>query len=227
MTFNRWADVYSARARQFTNPLDICEFYSDGQHYSDAWFRETTDRIAAQIELSPTDRVLEIGCGCGVLMKHLVSRAANFVGVDLAAGVLEVARRELPQVTFVEASADQLPFADGEFDKCYAYQTIHYFGDLETARKSLGEMRRVVRPGGKILLGQVPDADREAAYQQYRAARNVNRDQRVSHQLRWLWYAPAFFTALTDWFSEIRIERHERPSDPASPYRMDVVLTVR
>ena len=226
MTFKSWAEVYDERARRFEDPRDICEFYSGDRPCDEAWFRGACDLIADSLELRETDRVLEVGCGCGVLMGRLIERGGSFVGVDPAPGVLAKAAEVLPQAEFHEATAEVMPFADAEFDKCYCYQVAHYFDDLATAERALMEMRRVVKPGGRILLGQVPNAEMHDAYQERRRARTFARDGRVSHALRWLWYAPEFFLGFRDRFADVRVVREEREFDPIYRYRMDVVVVV-
>lgn len=226
MSFSRWADVYSERARKYQNPLDVCEFYSGREHYSEEWFQQTANRIDEALNLQPRDRVLEVGCGCAVIMKHLLPRVAEFVGVDLSEGVLEIARRSLPGVAFHHASAAKLPFPDASFDKYFSYQSFHLFDTMDVGRAAIEEIRRVLRPGGRALIGQVPNADREEEYQQIRKSRSFQREQRVAHQLRWLWYPPSFFQQFAGQFSAIEIRQVATESDIASPFRMDVVLTV-
>ncbi len=226
MSLSRWSEVYTERAREFANPLDVCEFYSGDQHYSQEWFQETAARIGESLCLEPQDRVLEVGCGCAIIMKYLLPRAKEFVGVDLSAGVLDLARQSLPHVSFQLASAADLPFADAAFDKCYCYQAFHYFDEFAVARQAVDEMRRVVRPGGRILIGQVPNVDFEAEYQQARRSRTFHREQRVQHDLRWLWYSPRFFDEFRDRFTTVEIRRLASDTDLASKYRMDVLLTV-
>jgi ubiquinone/menaquinone biosynthesis C-methylase UbiE len=226
MSFASWAEVYDERARRFENPLDICEFYSGDRPCDEAWFRGACDLVADALELRPEDRVLEVGCGCGVLMSRLIERGGTFVGVDPAAAVLAKAASSVPRATFHQASAESLPEADAQFDKCYSYQVIHYFGDYEAAERAILEMRRVVKPGGRILLGQVPNAEMHDLYQERRRARSFARDGRVAHSLRWLWYSPEFFMGLRDRFSEVEVRRVEHEFDPIYRYRMDVVLVV-
>jgi len=226
MTFSRWADVYSERARQFDNPLDICEFYSGPTHFSDEWFKEATEFIASSLQLQPQDRILEVGCGCGVIMRYLFPNFRHFVGVDLSYEVVDIARRALPDVTFHVASAVDLPLDDGSFDKCFCYQSLHYFDEFEIARRAILEMGRILRKGGRILIGQIPNAELEADYQVIRGDRKFRRDNRVAHDLRWLWFSPDFFESLGDQFRSIEIRRGGRAADAMSKYRMDVIITV-
>jgi SAM-dependent methyltransferase len=221
-----WADVYDRRAQVFDNPLDICEFYCGEGHVAENWLAGARDLIVNALQLQPTDRVLEVGCGCGVVMQTLLGRAAEFTGVDPAAKVLEKARATIPNARFEVSSAAALPFPGGTFDKAFSYQVFHYLGNFETARAAILELKRVVRPGGRILIGHLPNADREAEYQAQRQQRTFARQHAVEHNLRWLWYPPQFFEQFRDEFASLVIDTAEKAFDPNYRWRMDVVLTV-
>jgi ubiquinone/menaquinone biosynthesis C-methylase UbiE len=101
--------------------------------------------------------VLEVGCGTGLATAELVRLGVDVSGVDLSPGMLEVARRHLPNVRFEVASMLALPQTDETFAGVMAwYSTIHVPDDL--LPKALAELARVVRPGGYLLLAfQVGD----------------------------------------------------------------------
>ena len=221
-----WAEVYDRRAKVFDNPLDICEFYCGEGRVAEDWLVGVRDLIVSSLRLQPTDRVLEVGCGCGVIMKSLLDRAAEFTGIDPAENVLEKARTAIPDARFVAGSGAAQPFPDSSFDKAFSYQVFHLLGSFETARGTLLELKRVVRHGGRILIGQVPNADREAEYQEERRQRTFSRQQTVEHNLRWLWYPPQFFDQFRGEFASVVIDTAEHAFDPNYRWRMDVVLTV-
>ncbi|WP_226961367.1 MULTISPECIES: class I SAM-dependent methyltransferase [Streptomyces] len=95
-------------------------------------------------------RVLDAGCGAGVLSDALRERGADVTGVDASAAMLELARRRLgpeADLRLVDLSGP-LPFADGAFDDVVASLVLHY---LEDWGPTLGELRRVLRPGGRLI----------------------------------------------------------------------------
>jgi ubiquinone/menaquinone biosynthesis C-methylase UbiE len=96
--------------------------------------------------------VLDVGCGTGFATAELARLGVAVSGVDLSPGMLDVARRQLPELTFEVGSMLALPHADGAFGGVVAwYSTIHVPDpDLPTA---LAELARVLRPGGHLLLG--------------------------------------------------------------------------
>ena len=91
-------------------------------------------------------RVLEVGCGTGLLLGRVRQFASYATGMDLSAGMLaRAAQRGLP-VTLGNATA--LPYADDSFDVVYSFKVLAHVADIRTA---LAEMARVTRPGGHVL----------------------------------------------------------------------------
>ena len=92
-------------------------------------------------------RVLEAGCGTGLVLECLSARGAtNLFGVDLSAGMLNVARDQGERVA--QASVTELPFPDATFDVAFSFKVLAHVPDISRA---LAEMARVVRPGGTIV----------------------------------------------------------------------------
>jgi demethylmenaquinone methyltransferase/2-methoxy-6-polyprenyl-1,4-benzoquinol methylase len=105
--------------------------------------------LVSRIEAGPGDRVLDVATGTGAVAIELVRRkGCTVVGVDQSEGMLEAARRRVNgSVELVRASAESLPFADGEFD---ALTFTYLFRYVEDPAETLRELARVVRPGGTI-----------------------------------------------------------------------------
>jgi ubiquinone/menaquinone biosynthesis C-methylase UbiE len=113
-------------------------------------------RLAAcqALALRPSERVLEIGCGGGFAAfdaGQWVGPTGRVHAIDLSADQIAAATAhcaELPSVECRVADAVALPFEDGAFDAVFSIQTLEYVADLDTA---LTEIRRVLRPGGRML----------------------------------------------------------------------------
>jgi ubiquinone/menaquinone biosynthesis C-methylase UbiE len=98
--------------------------------------------------------LLDVGCGTGRGVVNFGESAALAVGSDFSFDMLSVAARKAgsrPNCTFVRAVAQQLPFRDGTFDVVTALNFLHLFS-LATQRAMVAEMKRVVRPGGIVVL---------------------------------------------------------------------------
>jgi SAM-dependent methyltransferase len=94
-------------------------------------------------------RALDVGCGPGALTAELASRLgpAAVAAVDPSSSFVAAARARLPGVAISRAAAEELPFADGEFDAALAQLVVHFMADPHAG---LREMARVTRPGGAV-----------------------------------------------------------------------------
>jgi ubiquinone/menaquinone biosynthesis C-methylase UbiE len=96
-------------------------------------------------------RVLDVGCGSGPIAAKLRDRGATVTGLDSSAAMLELARRRLGPDTDLRLAdlADPLPFPDGTFDDVVLALVLHY---LEDWTGPLAELRRVLKPGGRLIV---------------------------------------------------------------------------
>ncbi|WP_461010207.1 methyltransferase domain-containing protein [Streptomyces capparidis] len=106
--------------------------------------------------LPPGARAVDAGCGTGLAAAELAARGVRVTGVDADPRMTALAARRHPGVRFLTGDARALPFADGGLDGYRAERLLH---DLADPAAAVAEARRVLRPGGRIvLLGQDWDA---------------------------------------------------------------------
>jgi demethylmenaquinone methyltransferase/2-methoxy-6-polyprenyl-1,4-benzoquinol methylase len=105
--------------------------------------------LVSCVEAGPGDRILDVATGTGAVARELVAqKGCSVVGVDQSPEMLaEARRRSNGRIELAEASAEQLPFADGEFDGLTFTYLLRYVDDPAA---TLRELARVVRPGGSI-----------------------------------------------------------------------------
>ncbi|MGW1345937.1 class I SAM-dependent methyltransferase [Kribbella sp. NPDC002412] len=96
-------------------------------------------------------RILDAGCGSGPLTAALRDRGAIMTGFDLSPAMIELARRRLGEDADLTVAdlAKPLPYADTAFDDVVASLVLHY---LEDWTEPLAELRRVLKPGGRLIL---------------------------------------------------------------------------
>lgn len=129
---------------------DAAQFYEST--FVPALFAEWASRLADASALAPGLSVLDVACGTGIVGRTVAARLnhrAHVVGVDLNPAMLAVARRADPQVIWQDGDAAALPFGDGEFDRTACQAALMFFPEPVTA---LREMRRVTRPGGRVVV---------------------------------------------------------------------------
>ncbi|MFX0062060.1 MAG: class I SAM-dependent methyltransferase [Candidatus Hermodarchaeota archaeon] len=126
----------------------------------ESFFEDEKTRRAEVIDLldlKPGDRVLEVSCGTGsnlpYILEHIGSEGQLFA-LDLSPAMQQVASRKLAgseaSIDFFLANGSYLPFADGSFDALLHLGGVNTFAEI---RRALAEMTRVVRVGGKVVIG--------------------------------------------------------------------------
>ena len=105
------------------------------------------------MEIPSNARVLDVGCGSGWATRLMAEKAGGgrVVGIDISDEMIALARETSLQFSNVEfrvASAEKLPFKDGEFSHAFSMESLYYYADVLVALK---EIRRVVEPGGLFV----------------------------------------------------------------------------
>ncbi|MGI8921050.1 MAG: bifunctional demethylmenaquinone methyltransferase/2-methoxy-6-polyprenyl-1,4-benzoquinol methylase UbiE [Solirubrobacteraceae bacterium] len=117
-------------------------------------------RAAELAAVGPGDRVLDVATGTGDLaieLAHRVLPGGEVVGADFSTEMLSRARAKAAEIRFEQANALELPYASGEFDAATVGFGARNFADLD---RGLGEMARVVRPGGRVVVLEITTPQR-------------------------------------------------------------------
>ncbi|MFH1575908.1 MAG: class I SAM-dependent methyltransferase [Candidatus Nealsonbacteria bacterium] len=101
---------------------------------------------------SHKDKVLDLGCGNGRLLPIFKDIDINYTGVDNSEKLIEIAKKTYPNAAFLVADALHLPFPPNHFDKIYSVAVLHHIPSEELRLKFLKEARRVLKPGGLLIL---------------------------------------------------------------------------
>ena len=118
----------------------------------DRYVRISVERAVSAVALDGHERVLDVGCGTGVLLEELRRRhpGLELHGTDPSEGMLEIARKRCgADVSLAHGRAERLPFAGDDFDVVFSVSAMHYFADPPQA---IAEMRRVLRRGGRVVV---------------------------------------------------------------------------
>jgi demethylmenaquinone methyltransferase/2-methoxy-6-polyprenyl-1,4-benzoquinol methylase len=122
-----------------------------GMHHR--WRRRAVDHA----RVGPGSRALDVATGTGDLAIELSARGAQVVGLDFSERMLELAREKAPAIEFVQGNALELPYPAGSFDAVTVGFGARNFSDLE---RGLGELARVTRPGGRVVILEITTPQR-------------------------------------------------------------------
>lgn len=117
--------------------------------------RPVAEEVVRRAALRPGEHVLDIGTGTGTAAAMAVGNGRSVVGLDAAAGMLELARREVVGAEFVEADFTAIPTEDRAFDVVISVHALLFADDRVAA---LREWHRVTAPNGRLSLS-VPGPD--------------------------------------------------------------------
>ncbi len=127
-------------------------------------FHDDVQRARAITQLVPSGlRVADIGTGTGILAQELAQLGIEVIAVDHSQRMLEAAQQKLEAagaagVESRTGDAGALPLADGEVDAAFAHMVLHY---LPSPADAVAEMARIVRPGGRVIIVDFVQHDRE------------------------------------------------------------------
>ncbi len=138
-----------------TNPVRT-EYDRLAARYDRRWqpyIEATLNAVLEAVEFQGDEAVLDVPCGTGELKRRLIEKWPDLciTGVDLSTGMLAQAKAkdEVNRVRWVEADVAELPLPDQSFDCVICANSFHYF---RAPNEALAAMRRVLRPGGRLIL---------------------------------------------------------------------------
>ena len=157
-----WANRYDTLAQK--EPNEVC---ASGRHslVGRRVIRQIESDATHKLRLSSTDTLLDLGCGTGLISVNLSKKVSDMVGLDFGREVLLRAKDNFvvgnDNIAFIQADITALPFRNEVFSKVLCYSVVHYLNDYEEFREALLEMARVCRPGGLVLVGDIPEKNKK------------------------------------------------------------------
>ena len=98
--------------------------------------KKKLDLVKENLEIKKTDKLLDVGCGTGISSNFY----CDVTGIDPSEKLLKIAEKKFPNIQFLQAEAEELPFEDNHFDVVISLTVIHNFNDVDLGLK---EIKRV------------------------------------------------------------------------------------
>ncbi|MBU0612771.1 class I SAM-dependent methyltransferase [Patescibacteria group bacterium] len=129
-------------------------------HFSQTRYRDWAEFSDFEKFLKTGVSVLDVGCGNGRLLHFLNRYRVKYVGIDVSSKLLKIAKQlvdekictSITSHSFIEASAEKLPFADRTFDIAFAIASLYHIPSKELRQRSINEISRVLKPGGVFIM---------------------------------------------------------------------------
>jgi SAM-dependent methyltransferase len=161
-----WTAHWNQKAA-IDDPIELNGYCVDGRPIAPEVYRALVlEPCLEALELEPQHRVLEVGCGSGLLLRELAARVEQVVGTDPSERLL--ARCGGSAETYV-CAAHELPFEGAQFDRILMNSVVHYFPDLDYFQRVVVDLVALLRAPGILLIGDVPIGRQppETAYRWY------------------------------------------------------------
>lgn len=114
---------------------------------------ELTRRLVVQCDLPPQARVLDVGCGMGATVEQLQAVfGLKVIGLDLSPMLLQAGRARRADLSLLQSPGERLPLAAGQFEAVLAECSLSVMVD---PARALAEFRRMLRPGGRLMVSDV------------------------------------------------------------------------
>lgn len=228
-----WIEEYRKKAA-LPNPVAQS---GRGNQFEAVEFLYVVKEVVELLDLRPAHNLLDVGCANGLLDIVLSACCHDVLALEPVKELAELARKNLAHCRNVRIEAGHgadIPSPDGSFDRILMLEVVQLVSPDEI-RKVFHELRRVARPGARILLGSVPDARCKDAFlgpylEGVRTASHLSEGQKseiLARNASAHWYDAADLAA---WWRDLggKAERHPLPAgDPDAGHRFNLVVSLQ
>jgi len=128
----------------------------------------TVNHIARVLDIKPSDAVLDVCCGNGIITQQIAKKCDSIVGIDQAENLLNVAKRDYKDMNCLYLNCSALEMSqfvkEHSFDKIYLQFSFQYFDKNNEGKKVIEGMLRYLKPNGKIFIGDIPNKEKFAIF---------------------------------------------------------------
>jgi SAM-dependent methyltransferase len=189
----------------------------------------TSEAILSALRPSPTEIVLDLCCGNGLVTERIAPHCGRLIGVDFSEPLIRIARSRTPDVKFVVADVtmiDGVLLGVDRVDAAYLAFTFHNF-DEEMASKLLSQLKIIAKPKFRLFLESIPDIDRIKAHYHTPERMAAHRDRKAKGtELIENWWSTNQLIAVAR-AEGFACELHMQGTDRVNNhYRFDALLTL-
>lgn len=185
--YKDWIEYYNVKGLADGSLKEVSGYYHGLAQITQNGLKDIITIAKNSLALKTTDILLDVGCGAGLFTDKLVNHVGITVGIDASSKMLERAKKESKFIK-VEALADHLPFPNKSFNKIFCHSIFQYFPNHRYAAKAVAEMLRVMKPGGRCLIMDIPDITKKKEY--------IKAKIHDSHNLKRIFYSKTWFIHL-------------------------------
>ena len=153
----KWKKIWEKKGLLETNNLKLL----DGFENTNIHEHSIAQSITKKINICAEDKVLEIGCGAGMIAQFLVCK---YFGIDYSHSLVKKHKQILGNNVLV-SEANKIPYPDKYFEKCFAFSVFHYFPDKDYSNQVINEMERVTKES--IFIGDLPKCSHDSDHLLY------------------------------------------------------------
>jgi ubiquinone/menaquinone biosynthesis C-methylase UbiE len=231
-----WLDFWDQCAEQKENPIEAVQYLKGEHPLTEQEYKNVIKLVDEYLTINPTDRVLEVGCGCGLILNELAPEAKIAIGIDYSPQMIAKAQKLFPDIPFLVGEAANIPFPAHYFNRTFCFSIFAYFQDLAYAERAINEFVRVTVPGGTALLGDIikpPDLSnrtliRKAASRLFSYRRYISRLLKKPPPLTTLTIEPNFIKKILKNLDvqDFRLIMRDNPPYALQETRYDVIIRI-
>ena len=123
-------------------------------------FEETIEYVCQLLEFENKDAFLDVGCGVGSVLNKVVPLVRSVTGIDMSEHMVRQAKKNLegqPNIKIFQSGATSISQPDYSFTKILCNSVVHYFSSEKDLELMLLEFNRLLKPGGKALISDIPE----------------------------------------------------------------------
>lgn len=220
-----WEAFWNEQAKQ-PQELQQVGRINSGQKTAAELHTRIAEHIKHHLALEANDKLLDVCCGNGELSRLLAPAVQHCLGVDFSESLIKRAQaHSTDNLHFVRADAMQLSGLGQSFNKINLYFSFQYFDTYEKGLRVLSEMNSLLVPGGRIFIGDTPDAREWHRYYNspLKKLRYFYQKLKGTEPMGKFWHAEEF-EKMAAWL-DLQVQIFEEPEDlPYASYRFDAVF---